>query len=64
MLMSSTGAEIDDQPSRPENRQQASDQLAGHAPVAAIAKSQHEKIRRFQEQQLEQGYKKSKGISI
>jgi hypothetical protein len=33
MLMSSTGAEIDDQPSRPENRQQASVQLAGYAPV-------------------------------
>jgi hypothetical protein len=33
-------------------------------PLTAIAKSQDEKIRRFQEQQLEQGYKKSKGISI
>jgi hypothetical protein len=33
-------------------------------PLNAIAKSRHEKIRRFQEQQLEQGYKKSKGISI
>jgi hypothetical protein len=33
-------------------------------PLTAIAKSQHQKIRRFQEQQLEQGYKKSKGISI
>jgi hypothetical protein len=33
-------------------------------PLTAIAKSQHEKIRRFQEQQLEQGYKKSKGISL
>jgi hypothetical protein len=33
-------------------------------PLTAIAKSQHEKIRRFQKQQLEQGYKKSKGISI
>ena len=33
MLMSSTGAEIDDQPLRPENRQQASAQLAGHTPV-------------------------------
>lgn len=33
-------------------------------PVAAIAKSQDKQIRRFQEQQLEQGYKKSKGISI
>jgi hypothetical protein len=32
--------------------------------LTAIAKSQHEKIRRFQKQQLEQGYKKSKGISI
>jgi hypothetical protein len=33
-------------------------------PLTAIAKSQDEKIRRFREQQLEQGYKKSKGISI
>lgn len=33
-------------------------------PLTAIAKSQHEKIRRFREQQLEQGYKKSKRISI
>jgi hypothetical protein len=33
-------------------------------PLAAIAQSRHEKIRRFQEQQLEQGYKKSNGISI
>jgi hypothetical protein len=33
-------------------------------PLTAIARSQHEKIRRFQEQQLEQGYKKSKGIPI
>jgi hypothetical protein len=33
-------------------------------PLAAIAKSQDKQIRRFQEQQLEQGYKKSKGISI
>ena len=33
-------------------------------PLAAIAKSQHEKIRRFQEQQLEQGYNKSKGVSV
>ncbi|MGD0262738.1 MAG: hypothetical protein ABSD29_23475 [Verrucomicrobiota bacterium] len=33
-------------------------------PLSAIAKSQHEKIRRFQEQQLEQGYKRSKGIPI
>ena len=30
-------------------------------PLTAIAKSQHEKIRRFREQQLEQGYKKSEG---
>ena len=33
-------------------------------PLAHIAKSQDAKIRRFQEQQLEQGYKRSKGISI
>ena len=33
-------------------------------PLTTIAKSQNEKIRRFQEQQLEQGYKKSKGIHI
>jgi hypothetical protein len=33
-------------------------------PLNAIAKSQNEKIKRFREQQLEQGYKKSKGISI
>lgn len=33
-------------------------------PLTAIAKSREEKIRRFREQQLEQGYKKSKGISI
>ena len=33
-------------------------------PLTTIAKSQDEKIRRFQEQQLDQGYKKSKGISI
>ena len=33
-------------------------------PLTAIAKSQHEKIMRFQEQQLEKSYKKSKGISI
>ena len=32
-------------------------------PLTAIAKSQNEKIRRFREQQLERGYKKSKGIS-
>lgn len=33
-------------------------------PLTAIAKSQNEKIRRFREQQLERGYKTSKGISI
>jgi len=33
-------------------------------PLPAIAKTQNEKIRRFREQQLEQGYKKSKGASI
>lgn len=33
-------------------------------PLAALAKSRNEKIKRFQEQQLEQGYKKSKGVSI
>jgi hypothetical protein len=33
-------------------------------PLTAIAESQNEKIRRFQEQQLEHGYKKSKGVSI
>ena len=33
-------------------------------PLTAIAKSQNEKIKRFQEQQLEHGYKKSKGVSI
>lgn len=33
-------------------------------PLAAIAKSRDEKIRRFREQQLEQGFKKSKGISV
>jgi hypothetical protein len=33
----------------------------GILPLTAIAQSQHEKIRRFQEQQLQQGYKKSKG---
>jgi hypothetical protein len=33
-------------------------------PLTAIAKSQNDKIRRFREQQLEQGYRKSKGISI
>jgi len=33
-------------------------------PLTEIAKSRDEKIRRFREQQLEQGYRKSKGISI
>lgn len=33
-------------------------------PLNAIAKSRDEKIRRFHEQQLQQGFKKSKGISI
>ena len=33
-------------------------------PLTTIAKSQNEKIKRFREQQLEQGYKKSKGVSI
>lgn len=33
-------------------------------PLNAIASSRNEKVRRFQEQQLDQGYKKSKGISI
>lgn len=33
-------------------------------PLTAIAQSKEEKIRRFQEQQLQQGYKRSKGISI
>lgn len=33
-------------------------------PLAAIGKSQDEKIRRFREQQLEQGHKNSKSISI
>lgn len=32
-------------------------------PLAAIAKSQNEKIKRFREQQLQPGFKKSKGIS-
>ena len=32
-------------------------------PLPAIAQSRNEKIRRFQEQQLEKGYKKSKGVS-
>lgn len=33
-------------------------------PLAAIARSKNEKIRTFQSQQLEQGYRKSKGVSI
>ena len=33
-------------------------------PLAAIAKSQNEKIKRFREQQLAQGYRKSKGVLI
>jgi hypothetical protein len=33
-------------------------------PLTAIAQSKDEKIRRFREQQLQQGYKKSKGFSI
>ena len=33
-------------------------------PLSAIAQSQNDKIRRFQEQQLKHGYKKSKGVSI
>ena len=33
-------------------------------PLSAITKSQNEKIRRFREQQLEQGYKKPKSSSI
>lgn len=33
-------------------------------PLTIIAKSQNEKIKRFREQQLEQGYKKSKGVFI
>jgi len=32
-------------------------------PSTAIARSRNEKIRRFQEQQLQQRYKNSKGIS-
>jgi protoheme ferro-lyase len=31
-------------------------------PLNAIAKSQNEKIKRFREQQLEQGYQKSKAV--
>jgi len=37
---------------------------SGVLPLAAIARSKDEKIRRFQEQQLQRGYKKSGGISI
>lgn len=33
-------------------------------PLTTIAKSQHEKIRRFQEQQLEQGYKKASRLGL
>lgn len=33
-------------------------------PMAAINQSQDEQIKRFREQQLEQGYKKAKGVSI
>jgi len=33
-------------------------------PLAAIAKSREQKIMRFREQQLEQGYRKSRGVSI
>ena len=33
-------------------------------PLAAIARSQHEKIKRFQEQQLQRGYMRPKGIAI
>lgn len=33
-------------------------------PLNAIAKSQEEKIRRFHEQQVQQGFKKSKGVAI
>jgi hypothetical protein len=33
-------------------------------PLKAIAQSRDEKIRRFHEQQLQQGFKKSKGVSI
>ena len=36
----------------------------GILPLAAIGRSQDKQIRRFQEQQMEQGYKKSKRISI
>ena len=37
---------------------------SGILPKAAIAQSKDEKIRRFQEQQLQQGYRKSRGISM
>jgi hypothetical protein len=43
-------------------RGRLSDQLLENSAVDCIAKSQDEKIRRFQEQQLEQGYKKPKSI--
>ena len=33
-------------------------------PLTSIAKSQQEKIKRFREQQLERGFKKSKGVGI
>ena len=33
-------------------------------PLTAITNSQNEKIRRFHQQQLEQGYRKAKGISV
>jgi hypothetical protein len=36
----------------------------GILPLTAIGQSQHEKIRRFQKQQLEQGYNNSEGVSI
>ena len=36
----------------------------GILPLAAIARSKDEKIRRFQEQQLQQGFRTSNGISI
>ena len=62
--VSQSGAEIDDRPSCPENRGKHLINWPEILPLTAIAKSQNEKIKRFQEQQLEQGYKKSKGISI
>ncbi|HUA68394.1 MAG TPA: hypothetical protein VMA13_07575 [Candidatus Saccharimonadales bacterium] len=37
---------------------------SGILPLSAIGQCQQEKIRRFYEQQLQQGYKKSKGVSI